>query len=62
LLHELEIALGLVFVIEGILYALAPNAMRRMLQRVLGQSEESIRITGIVAAGLGLVVIWLIQG
>ena len=61
MLQELGVALGLVFVIEGILYAVAPNAMRRMLHRVLKQSEESIRITGIVAAGLGLVVIWLIQ-
>ena len=59
---ELGVALGLVLVIEGLLYAVAPNAMRRMLDQVLGQREETIRITGLVTAVVGLIIIWLLQG
>ena len=59
---ELGVALGLVLVIEGLLYAVAPNAMRRMLHQVLGQREETIRITGLVTAVVGLIIIWLLQG
>ncbi|MFN3232882.1 MAG: DUF2065 domain-containing protein [Alphaproteobacteria bacterium] len=59
--QELGIALGLVLVIEGILYALAPDWMRRMLHMLLSQSTESIRISGIAAALLGVVIVWLVQ-
>lgn len=59
---ELGVALGLLLVIEGVLYAVAPNAMRRLLEQVFSQRDEAIRITGLFMAVAGLVIVWLIQG
>lgn len=62
MLRELCVAAGLMLVIEGVLYALAPNAMRRMLDIVLRQPENTIRMTGLAAAAAGLVVVLLARG
>ena len=62
MLGDLWVALGLMLVLEGILYALAPNAMRRMIAAVLSQSENTIRITGLAAAAAGLIVVVLARG
>ncbi len=55
--EDLWVAVGLILVLEGILYALAPNAMRRMLDTVLRQPEQTIRMTGLAVALAGLVVV-----
>jgi uncharacterized protein YjeT (DUF2065 family) len=62
MLGDLWVAVGLMLVLEGILYALAPNAMRRMLDAVLRQPEHTIRFTGLAAALAGLVVVLLARG
>ncbi len=59
---DLWVAFGLVLVLEGILYALAPNAMRRALETALRQPEQTIRMTGLAAAVAGLVVVLLARG
>ncbi len=61
-MQDLWVALGLMLVLEGVLYALAPNAMRRMLEVVLRQPEQTIRMTGIATAVAGLVVVLLARG
>jgi uncharacterized protein YjeT (DUF2065 family) len=60
--QDLWVALGLMLVLEGVLYALAPNAMRRMLEVVLRQPEQTIRMTGIATAVAGLVIVLLARG
>ncbi|MEN3976339.1 DUF2065 domain-containing protein [Emcibacter sp. SYSU 3D8] len=55
--QDLWVAVGLMLVLEGILYALAPGAMRRMLETALRQPEQTIRMTGLAAAVVGLVVV-----
>lgn len=62
MLSDLAVAFGLMLVIEGILYAVAPEAMRRLLDTVLKQPEQSIRIAGLATAGAGLVVVVLARG
>ena len=57
--QDLWVAVGLMLVLEGILYALAPGAMRRMLEAALRQPEQTIRMTGLAAAVAGLVVVLL---
>ncbi len=61
-MQDLWVALGLMLVLEGVLYALAPNAMRRMLEVVLRQPEQTIRMTGIATAVAGLVIVLLARG
>ena len=54
-------ALGLVLVIEGLVYALVPGQLKTMLQTVLALSDDQLRVGGITAMGLGVVVVWLVQ-
>ena len=54
-------AIGLIFVIEGGLYALFPEAMRRSIQRVLAQPSGRIRAIGMGAALAGLLLVWLVN-
>lgn len=61
-MEDLLAALCIAVMIEGILYALFPDAMRRLVAQVLGMPEEQIRIIGLVAAGIGLLGLWLVRG
>ncbi|MCH7540190.1 MAG: DUF2065 domain-containing protein [Proteobacteria bacterium] len=61
-MSELITALGLVLVIEGALYALFPDGMKRMMALVLNQPAGSLRTAGVVAAGLGVGIVWLLRG
>ncbi len=59
---DLLTALGLVLVIEGCLYALAPGAMKNAVAQVLQLPDETVRRAGLAFAVLGLVIVWLIRG
>ena len=54
-------AIGLIFAIEGGLYALFPEAMRRSIQRVLALPSGRIRSIGMSAALVGLLLVWLVN-
>ena len=58
---DLFTALALVIVIEGLIYALFPDAMKRMMASILRFPSSSIRSAGLLAAIVGLVLIWLIR-
>ena len=55
-------ALGLVAVIEGAAYALMPGAMKRMFETARLLDEGVFRIAGLVAAGVGVAVVWAVRG
>ena len=55
-------ALALVLVIEGLLYALFPEAMQRMMRVALEAPPNVLRNGGLAAAILGFIVVWLIRG
>lgn len=55
-------ALALVLVIEGLLYAMAPNAMRDMALRMTALPPTLLRRYGLVAAALGVALVALIRG
>ena len=61
-MYELITALGLVLVIEGALYALFPDGMKRLMALMLNQPAGSLRTAGVVAAGLGVGIVWLLRG
>jgi uncharacterized protein YjeT (DUF2065 family) len=54
-------ALGLVFVIEGLLFAAFPGHAKRAMESVLATPENSLRIIGIGSAIVGLIVLWLVR-
>ena len=55
-------ALGLVLMIEGALYALFPDAMKRFVRMALKMPPATMRGAGLFSTILGLVVIWLVRG
>ncbi len=54
-------ALALILVIEGVLYSLFPEGMKRMVAQLVLVSPSALRLTGLIAAGLGVGVVWLIR-
>jgi uncharacterized protein len=60
-MSDLLTALGLVLVIEGLLYALAPRLARRMMSAAREMSDDQLRLGGVVAAIVGVGVVWLVQ-
>jgi uncharacterized protein len=54
-------ALGLVLVIEGILFAAFPVAAKRAMAAVLSTPETGLRITGLVSAVIGVLIVWLVR-
>jgi uncharacterized protein YjeT (DUF2065 family) len=56
------VALGLVFAIEGLLFAAFPAMTKRAMAHVLEAPEGALRVVGIVSAAIGIAIIWLIRG
>ena len=59
---EFVVALGLVFVIEGLIFAAFPGLAKRLAASALESPDMSLRIAGIVSAILGVLLIWLMRG
>ena len=58
---ELITAIALILVIEGGLYALFPEGMRRMALQIEKVAPSSLRSAGLLAATGGVGIIWLIR-
>ena len=61
-MSELVSALGLVLVAEGLLYALAPNAAKRLAESVRDMAPDALRTGGVIAVAAGVIVVWLARG
>ncbi len=59
---EFVTALGLVFVIEGICYALFPDAMKNMMLKIQVVPPATLRYLGLAAAALGVAIVWMARG
>lgn len=59
---DLLVALGLVLVIEGSLYAAFPGGIKRMMSMAQQMPEQSLRSGGIAALAMGVLVVWLVRG
>lgn len=64
MLQSILWGLGLVLVIEGLAYALAPSFMKNLMARMRHEPEETLRIAGFAALvlGTGLAVLSHILG
>ena len=60
-MRDLGTALALVLVIEGILYALFPEAMKRIAARSTLVSPQALRAAGLLAACIGVALVWLLR-
>ncbi len=54
-------ALALLLVIEGLFLALFPSRLRQILQMLDQMAPEALRLGGLVAAGVGVLLVWLLR-
>ena len=59
---DLAVGLALVLVIEGLLWALAPQLGRRLLEVAAETPEGQLRSAGWIAVAVGALIVWIIRG
>jgi hypothetical protein len=55
-------ALGLVFAIEGLVFAALPGPAKRAMASVQETPEATLRLVGVISAVFGVAIIWLVRG
>jgi uncharacterized protein YjeT (DUF2065 family) len=53
------LAIGLVLIVEGLVYALAPSLVEDLLDTLLTLPLEARRMMGLVALAAGVLLVWL---
>lgn len=53
------LALGLVLIVEGLVYALAPSLVEDLLAALRQMPLETRRLVGLAALALGAALVWL---
>jgi uncharacterized protein len=61
-MSDFLVAIGLVFALEGILFAAFPGPVKQAMAHVTDTPDSMLRIIGIVSAVIGVVLVWLIRG
>jgi uncharacterized protein YjeT (DUF2065 family) len=52
----------LVLVIEGLVYALAPSLVERLLEALREMPLEARRMLGLLTLVTGVILLWIVQG
>ncbi len=52
------LAFGLVLIVEGLVYALAPSLVEQMLAALRALSDEHRRLVGLAALAFGVMLVW----
>jgi uncharacterized protein YjeT (DUF2065 family) len=55
------IGVGILFVIEGLLFAASPTWMRKAMKSALSMPDNMLRAVGIGSAVAGLILIWIVR-
>lgn len=53
------LALGLVLILEGLVYALAPSLIEDLLEALRALPLEQRRFVGLAALALGVALVWI---
>lgn len=61
-MNDFLVAIGLMAVLEGLLYAAAPSLMRRGIRQMLEASDSWLRTGGIAAMAVGVAIVWAVRG
>jgi len=60
-MQDIFLALGVILLFEGVLYALFPGAVQKMMKMAINLPEDKLRSFGLVAAITGFVIIYLLK-
>jgi uncharacterized protein len=55
------IGVGVLLVIEGLLFAASPTWMRNAMKSAIATPDNLLRAVGIGSAVIGLIVIWVVR-
>ncbi len=61
-MNDLLVGLGLLLVLEGVLYGGLPHVAKRLAAEVLAMPEQGLRAVGIASIVIGVGVVWLVRG
>ena len=59
---DLAVGIGLVLVIEGLLWAAFPQLGARMMEVLSVTPERTLRLTGLVSMIIGVFIVWIVRG
>ncbi|THH37379.1 DUF2065 domain-containing protein [Aliishimia ponticola] len=54
----LLLSIGMVCIVEGLAYALAPSLVERMLEALRSLPQSAVRQIGLLAVVSGLILVW----
>ncbi len=60
-MKDFLVALGLVLVLEGIVFVAFPEMAKRAMESVLQLPDQILRLVGLASALVGLIVVWFIR-
>jgi uncharacterized protein YjeT (DUF2065 family) len=55
-------AIGLVLVVEGLVYGGFPSLAKKLAAEVLSVPDNVLRIGGLAAIAIGVGIVWLVRG
>ena len=55
------IGVGVLFVLEGLMFAASPAWMRRAMKSAMATPDNILRVVGIDSAVVGLILIWVVR-
>jgi hypothetical protein len=61
-MSDLLAGLGIALVLEGLLWAAAPQTARRTLEGIAAFSNGRIQVFAVAAVAIGVFVVWLARG
>ena len=61
-MSDLAVGIGLVLVIEGLIWALAPGTGLKMLVAAASTPQPALRLAGLAAMAAGVAIVWLVRG
>lgn len=58
---DLLVGVGIMLVLEGLLFTALPNWMRSAMKSALSSPDNILRGVGLASAVVGLILIWLVR-
>ena len=59
--HDFLVGLGILLMLEGLLFAASPSWMRKAMQTAIASPDNILRAIGLISAVAGLILIWLVR-